>query len=288
MTTRLRTAHFGAVGLAVVLLLSLAAAPAAAQSFGGDQGSSSRHVSVSPGNGPTSSVTVTYNPSDTQGVGPAAPGTIRFGGRASGQGGNADDDADATTGGGTGAGCVPTGVRVTGTVHLPGFGIQTSPPSQGVVGVPTWLWSDRYAGGQIPSQTVSGYYIDCPRVPVPGATDGSTEVVTRRHDLTLQVDVWPVGYVWDFGDGSRNAGTCAAANTPGSCAQQALGVANASEVNNVYLSSSADHPDGYSIALTVTFGARIGINGAWTFLGTFDQQASLNYPVREIQTVLVP
>jgi hypothetical protein len=280
-----------ASAVAALLIAQAVSSPAHGQShapggpIAGD--GSTQNVRVNPGGtAPNGTVAVTYDPRSDTGVGPAMGGTIQIG---TAQGGNG---SGGNGGGGGGAGgpvgCVPTGVIVTGTIELPGFGIATSPPREGVVGLPSWFWSDNYAGAQVPRRTVSGYYIECVPEQVPGAPFGVTQLVSHVVSLILYVDLWPTHYEWRFGDGHRESGTCAAnVSNPVNCTPDALGRENNAQIQNVYENSSARFADGYPVELSVTFEGRIGSPGHWTPFGPFDQQASMNYPVREIQSVLV-
>ena len=267
--------------LSVALLLAVSASSTHAQQstgggpIGGD--SSAGTVRVNPGgNAPNGNASWSWDP---------GTGTVSFGMRESGDsgGGNTHDG-----GGGTGTGgpapCVRTGVIITGEVHLPKLEIATSPEAEGIVGLPSWFWSDAYTGNQLRGQSVSGYYVDCvPRTD----PNGITYFVPQRINLTLSVDFWPVHWAWDFGDRHLQAGDCGDRTDPDNCPPAALGRENSPSVSNVYQSSSAAFPNGYPVDLSVTFAGRIGSPDHWTPLGPFVQQVQRDLPVREVQSVLV-
>jgi len=258
--------------------------------FGGTFGVSSAQGSGGPIAGDREAGTVRVNPGGTAPNGNArwnydpGTGTVSFGLTQSGDGASSGSNSGGTATGPPVA-CVPTGVVVDGEVHLPTLKIATNPRRQGIVGLPSWFWSDGYSGRELRGQTVSGHYTDCV---TETDADGNTHLVPRVVSVILNVDFWPVRWVWSFGDSKTQAGTCGQLSDPSDCPTDALGREDRPAVTNVYQSSSANFPDGYPVDLSVTFAGRIGSPDHWAPLGPFEQHADLDFPVREVQSVLVP
>jgi len=191
--------------------------------------------------------------------------------------------------GGTGAGpvvptCIDSGVIVDGTVPLPGLSIATDPPVQkAVVGVPTWFWTEPYSGGVFPPQPIHAFYFHCNRwTDADGNLHADQEVIT----VPLNVTVWAAHVRWDWGDNTHASEDCGPPDEPSACGGLALGRKDQADLKKMYEDSSARRPDGYDVALTVGFQARLGGPGG-PVLGPYWQGAHLDLPVREVQSIFV-
>jgi hypothetical protein len=282
MTSFVRAAAV-VVSLAGLLALSLTPALAAdgppiapPSGIGGD--STSGHATLDGGHIGSVGVSSTVTPGTPSGVGAVNGGTYSIG------------THDNSSGGGNGGGgvqvgppilCLPGAVHLHQTIQLPDFGIQTGPPQMGVTGLPTWFWTDPYQGGYKKGASIGADVEYCPNgIFQPG----------REQDIILYVDIWPDYAFWDWGDGNGTTRLdCGKASGPGTCKDTVLGDQDTNHVNYVYPRSSTADPKGYIVKLTVHFLARIYSRSDLSDsapLPEFDETASTQLPVNEIQSIL--
>ena len=103
---------------------------------------------------------------------------------------------------------------------LPSMWIRTDPAAPkgqdgqgGVVGVPTMVWIEGYAGESRTSPQVHAHVVNC----VPGPiVDGVLHARADEHDYTAQVTYSPTTPVWSFGDpaGTSPVQSCASVSCP--------------------------------------------------------------------------
>ena len=97
------------------------------------------------------------------------------------------------------------------------------------------------------------------------------------HAHTVDVEVEPMLYRWYFGDGTT-------AETP-SLGQR---YPAESDIQHVYEQSSLAAGGAYVVTVEVTFSARYRVNGgAWEALDPITRSFSNDYPVQQLQSVLV-
>jgi hypothetical protein len=276
--TALVRARAALVSLAGLLALSLTPAHADGPSgpVGGD--STSGHTTLNGGNIGSIGVSSTVTPGTPSGVGAVNGGMYSFGTHdgSSGGGGNGG-------GGGVQVGppilCVPGAVHLQQNIPLPDFGIETGPPQMAVTGLPTWFWTDPYQGGYEKGATIGADVEYCPYgIYQPG----------NDQPITLYVDIWPDYAYWDWGDGHQTKQLdCGAASGPGTCDDGVLGNKATADVHYSY--PQASDPRGYVVRLTVHFLARIHSKSDLSDsapLPDFDETASTELPVNEIQSIL--
>lgn len=134
---------------------------------------------------------------------------------------------------------------------IPDITIDVNPPT-GLVALPSWFWLGGYDGAPITSSdSLSG--------------------------TTVDVEVEPVGYRWSFGDGTTFETTSLGQPYPAE-----------SDVQHTYEQSSLAAGGRYSVTVDVTFAARYRINGGgWETLDPITRTFSNDYPVQQLQSVLV-
>lgn len=152
-----------------------------------------------------------------------------------------------------GGGVDPVAVALELLSHLPipDIAIEAN-PSTGLVALPSWFWIDGYDGSPISSSdSLSG--------------------------VTVDVEVEPLLYRWSFGDGATAETTSLGQRYPAE-----------SDIRHVYEQSSLAAGGAYAIAVEVTFSARYRVNGgAWEALDPITRSFSNDYPVQQLQSVLV-
>ena len=92
--------------------------------------------------------------------------------------------------------------------------------------------------------------------------------------MTVTAEARPVQYGWDFGDGGKTA-----TSHPG----RSWSRRRAGDIGHMY-EQRGTHP----VTVTVLWAARWSVNGgAWRPLGYFSNSDSIDYPVRQVRSVLV-
>ncbi len=184
-------------------------------------------------------------------------------------------------------------------------------PQLGMVAVPTWFWVEGYDGQNISkTRTLIEAHEECRFVVV---RDDSGEPVLapdgrpalRRqcepHTTTFTIDVqlWPSRYMWDFGDQHGQEVTCINAST----CLDGLGQAftdsrHPSTIHHPYVWTSLGRTgvngdrDAYRISLGITFSAafRVRVNGgnptSWQNLPDRELSWTASHQVQESQAVL--
>jgi len=266
------------ISLAGLLALSLTPAHADGPPVGIPGDSTSGHATLNGGNIGSIGVSSTVTPGTPSGVGAVDGGTYSFG------------THDGARGGGNGGGgvqvgppilCVPGAVHLEQTIELPNFGIETGPPKMAVTGLPTWFWTNPYQGGYKKGASIGATVEYCPN---------GIYQAGFRQEITLYVDIWPDYAYWDWGDGHQTKQLdCGKSSGPGTCQDIVLGDKGTSDVNYIYQQASTSDPSGYVVKLTVHFLARIYSRSDLSDsapLPDFDETASTQLPVNEIQSIL--
>jgi len=145
---------------------------------------------------------------------------------------------------------VAIGAQVFGIVPLPPIRIGAN-PGIGLVAVPSWYWIDGY--------------------------DGSTLRGSRSLGVTtVEVEITPSGYQWEFGDGTTANTTTVGRPYP-----------EPSDVQHTYERSSFRTGGAYRVELAITFNARFRVDGGpWAPLSPVVQRYTRDYPVQQLQSVL--
>ncbi len=138
---------------------------------------------------------------------------------------------------------------VLGVVPLPDVMLGAS-PAVGLVALPSWFWVDGYGGEHLTGSRTLGA-------------------------ITVDVEVAPREYRWDFGDGGRLTTTSLGRRYPAE-----------SDVQHVY-EASAPSARGFSLRLEIEWDARYRVNGgAWVPLAPVIRGYRQDYPVTQVQSVL--
>lgn len=134
---------------------------------------------------------------------------------------------------------------------IPDIAIEAN-PSTGLVALPSWFWIDGYDGSPISaSDALSGVEVD--------------------------VEIQPISYRWSFGDGTTAETTSLGQRYPAE-----------SDIRHVYEQSSLATGGAYAVTVDVTFAAQYRVNGgAWVTLDPITRSFSNDYPVQQLQSVLV-
>jgi hypothetical protein len=176
-------------------------------------------------------------------------------------------------------------------VPLPRLDIRIS-PDPGLVAVPTRYWIDSYQGqplGDSDSLVLPPlvgsevplwqYPADCP--------------CRQPRVLVVDVQVWPVGYRWTFGDGrpdGRSPGPVFATASLGRPAPQGdpRRALVAGEIAHTYEFASFYTGGGFPVGVEATFVAAFRVNGGeWRQLDlTLAQSGTTRHRVQEIQVLL--
>jgi len=134
---------------------------------------------------------------------------------------------------------------------IPDIAIEAN-PSIGLVALPSWFWVDGYDGTAISSSdSLSGVEVD--------------------------VEIQPLRYRWSFGDGTTAETTSLGQRYP-----------DESDIQHVYEQSSLAAGGAYTVTIEVTFTAQYRVNGGtWEALDPITRSFSNDYPVQQLQSVLV-
>lgn len=134
-------------------------------------------------------------------------------------------------------------------VPLPDMTISAN-PDLGLVALPSWFWIDGYNGAPITASSSLG-------------------------GVTVDVEITPQQYNWDFGDGGVLQTTSAGQPYPA-----------VSDVQYTYQQSSLE-AGSYAVTVEITFSARYRVNGGtWESLEVITRSFSDDYPVQQLQAVL--
>lgn len=134
---------------------------------------------------------------------------------------------------------------------IPDIAIEAN-PSTGLVALPAWFWIDGYDGTAISSSDSLG-------------------------GVTVDVEVEPLSYRWSFGDGTSAETTSLGQRYP-----------DESDIQHVYEQSSLAVGGVYTITVEVTFAVQYRVNGgAWETLDPITRSFSNDYPVQQLQSVIV-
>ncbi len=152
---------------------------------------------------------------------------------------------------GDGVDPVAVALELLNHLPIPDIAIEAN-PSIGLVALPSWFWIDGYDGSAISSSdSLSG--------------------------VTVDVEVEPLLYRWSFGDGTTAETISLGQRYPAE-----------SDIRHVYEQSSLAAGGAYAIAVEVTFAARYRVDGgAWVALDPITRSFSNDYPVQQLQSVLV-
>ena len=176
-------------------------------------------------------------------------------------------------------------------VPLPRLEIRIS-PDPGLVAVPTRYWIDSYQGQPLgdsgslvlpplvgPEVPLWEYPADCP--------------CRQPRVFVVDVQVWPVGYRWTFGDGrpdGRSSGPVFSTASLGRPAPQGdpRRALVAGEIAHTYEFASFYTGGGFPVGVEATFVAAFRVNGGeWRQLDlTLAQRGTTRHRVQEIQVLL--
>lgn len=166
-------------------------------------------------------------------------------------------------------------------VPLPSVTLRAN-PDPGLVAVPTWFWVTGYDGSPIrASQTTRASHTECRLV------GGVAECRTVDDSVTVEVELDPTQYAWNFGDDSS---TQASFGDRRGLGQAFSNPQSPSPVAHSYRTSSAPFMSagGFQVALRLTWSARFRVNdGPWQGLPDVIQRYTARQPVREVQPVVV-
>lgn len=179
---------------------------------------------------------------------------------------------------------------------LPQLRIQAS-PNPGLVAVPARFWVDDYQGQPIGNTgTLELPPLVGPSVPVAAPPAGYPADCPCRQPRTFSVEVqaWPLGYRWTFGDGRPDGHSPGQALVTGSLGYPpAPGdprrAPQAGEVAHSYEFASFYTGGGFPVEVEAAFAAAFRVDGGeWQRLDdTVARRSVLRHRVLEIQTVLV-
>ncbi|MCC6387451.1 MAG: hypothetical protein IT302_08720 [Dehalococcoidia bacterium] len=134
---------------------------------------------------------------------------------------------------------------------IPHIAIEAN-PSTGLVALPSWFWIDGYDGTVIGSSDSLG-------------------------GITVDVEVEPLHYRWSFGDGTTTETTSLGQRYP-----------DESDIQHVYEQSSLVAGGAYTVTVEVAFAVQYRVNGGvWASLDPITRSFSNDYPVQQLQSVLV-
>lgn len=134
-------------------------------------------------------------------------------------------------------------------VPVPDMDISAN-PDLGLVALPSWFWINGYDGAPITaSESLGG--------------------------ITVDVEISPQQYNWDFGDGGTLETTSPGQPYP-----------TESDVQYTYEQSSLD-AGAFRVTVAITFSARYRVNGgSWESLDAIARSFTDDYPVQQLQAVL--
>ncbi len=134
-------------------------------------------------------------------------------------------------------------------VPVPDVAISAN-PDLGLVALPSWFWIEGYNGAPINASSSLG-------------------------GVTVDVEITPQQYNWDFGDGGTLQTTSPGQPYPAE-----------SDVQYTYQRSSLQ-AGSYTVTVEITFSARYKVHGgAWESLAAITRSFSDDYPVQQLQAVL--
>jgi hypothetical protein len=186
---------------------------------------------------------------------------------------------------------VPFAKELAQHLPLPELEIRLS-PNPGLVAVPTRYWIDSYQGQPLedsgtlvvpplvePDVPLWEYPADCP--------------CREPRVLVVDVQAWPVGYRWTFGDGRPDGRTPGPVFATGSLGRPAppgdpRRAPAAGEISHTYEFASFYTGGGFPVDVEATFAVAFRVNGGeWRQLDlTLTQSGSARHRVQEIQVLL--
>jgi hypothetical protein len=135
-------------------------------------------------------------------------------------------------------------------IPLPNVVIRMN-PSLGLVAMPGWFWGEGYNGEPFGGSATVGAY-------------------------TVAVEVEPVSYTWDFGDGTTLVSASLGKPYPAE-----------SDIQHTYQYSSLHYASGFPIRLTIQFAASFSVNGGPAEpLSGMTRTYTASYRVQEVQSIL--
>lgn len=135
-------------------------------------------------------------------------------------------------------------------IPLPNVVIRMN-PSLGLVAMPGWFWGEGYNGEPFGGSATVGAY-------------------------TVAVEVEPVSYTWDFGDGTTLVSDSLGKPYPAE-----------SDIQHTYQYSSLHYASGFPIRLTIQFAASFSVNGGPAEpLSGMTRTYTGSYRVQEVQSIL--
>jgi hypothetical protein len=135
-------------------------------------------------------------------------------------------------------------------IPLPNVVIRMN-PSLGLVAMPGWFWGEGYNGEPFGGSATVGTY-------------------------TVAVQVEPVSYTWDFGDGTTLVSDSLGKPYPAE-----------SDIQHTYQYSSLHYASGFPIRLTIQFSASFSVNGGPAEpLSGMTRTSTASYRVQEVQSIL--
>ena len=146
---------------------------------------------------------------------------------------------------------VALAASVLDSVPLPPIEVGVS-PGVGLVALPSWFWIEGYDGAPLTGERTLGA-------------------------VTVEVEIMPDRYRWDFGDGSSPTETTSLGQPyPGE-----------SDIQHAYEQSSLSAGGAYALHLEIVFQPRYRVNGgSWEPLPAITQAHTHAYPVNQLQSVI--
>lgn len=166
-------------------------------------------------------------------------------------------------------------------VPLPSVTLRAN-PDPALVAVPTWFWVTGYDGSPIrATHTTQASHTECRLVA------GVAECRTVDDSVTVEVELNPTQYAWNFGDDSS---TQASFGDQRGLGQAFSNPQSPSPVAHRYRTSSAPFVSagGFQVALRITWSARFRVNGGpWQGLPEVVETYTARQAVREVQPIVV-
>lgn len=124
-------------------------------------------------------------------------------------------------------------------------------PTTGLVAMASWFWIEGYDGLPIVASDTLG-------------------------DVTVEVEITPTGYRWNFGDGATLDTTSLGQAYP-----------QESDIRHTYEQSSLSVGGSFAVTVEITFSARYRVNGgSWQPLQPITRAFTAAYPVQQLQSIL--
>jgi hypothetical protein len=165
-------------------------------------------------------------------------------------------------------------VEILHEVPLPVLQVRMS-PQLGLVALPAWFWLEGADGRAVESSRT----VDVPPAigaDVPAAAVPADDPRRRGTSFRVDVRVWPVRYLWSFGDGVTHSSQSFGRKYP-----------EQSDVQHVYGNSSLGSAAGYAVRVDVEYAAEFRVNGGPPqALPSITRTFESSYRVQEIQSVL--